>query len=70
MTRWLIIGLVRLLTGTRVHWKGTEPSEHQRIYFANHTSNLDAIVIWSAFLGISIPSCLKSLGSELNRLSS
>jgi 1-acyl-sn-glycerol-3-phosphate acyltransferase len=51
MTRWLIIGLVRLLTGTRVHWKGTEPSEHQRIYFANHTSNLDAIVIWSALPG-------------------
>lgn len=51
MTRWLIIGLVRLLTGTRVHWKGSEPSERQRIYFANHTSNLDAIVIWSALPG-------------------
>lgn len=48
MMRWLIIGVVRLLTGTRVHWKGTEPSERQRIYFANHSSNLDAVVIWAA----------------------
>lgn len=39
--------LGRLVTGARAHWKGCEPSTRQRIYFANHTSNLDALVMWS-----------------------
>lgn len=43
-----VILLVRLLTGIRAHWQGTEPDARQRIYFANHTSNLDAVVIWAA----------------------
>ncbi len=48
LSRTLIIALVRLLTGVRPRWVGCEPSATQRIYFANHTSNLDAVVIWSA----------------------
>jgi 1-acyl-sn-glycerol-3-phosphate acyltransferase len=48
MIRALIIGLVRLLTGVRARWIGCEPSVAQRIYFANHTSNLDAVVLWAA----------------------
>lgn len=43
-----IVGCVRVLTGARARWKDCEPSIEQRIYFANHTSNLDAVVIWSA----------------------
>jgi len=39
--------LGRLFTGARAHWKGCAPDTRQRIYFANHTSNLDALVIWS-----------------------
>ncbi len=39
--------LGRLVTGARAHWKGCEPDPRQRIYFANHTSNLDALVVWS-----------------------
>lgn len=39
--------LGRLVTGARAHWKGCEPDPRQRIYFANHTSNLDALVLWS-----------------------
>lgn len=39
--------LGRLVTGARAHWNGCEPSTRQRIYFANHTSNLDALVMWS-----------------------
>lgn len=38
----------KLITGTRAVWVGTLPSDKQRVYFANHTSNLDTIVIWSA----------------------
>ena len=48
MIRAFIIGLVRLLTGVRARWSGCAPSGRQRIYFANHTSNLDAVVLWAA----------------------
>jgi 1-acyl-sn-glycerol-3-phosphate acyltransferase len=40
--------LIRLLCGTAVRWEGSEPSNAQRIYFANHTSHLDFLVLWSA----------------------
>ena len=40
--------LVRLLTGLQARWVGTEPAERQRIYFANHSSTLDAAVLWAA----------------------
>jgi 1-acyl-sn-glycerol-3-phosphate acyltransferase len=53
--KYLIIAVVRLLTGVRARWTGTEPSAVQRIYFANHTSNLDAVVIWA-----SLPSTLRA----------
>lgn len=44
---WLAAG-VRLATGIRVRWDGCEPEAKQRIYFANHTSHLDAVVLWGA----------------------
>lgn len=40
--------LVRLLTGLQARWLGVEPVEKQRIYFANHSSTLDAAVLWAA----------------------
>lgn len=40
--------LVRLLTGLQARWLGDGPGDRQRIYFANHTSNLDAAVLWAA----------------------
>lgn len=40
--------IAKLLTGTQAMWKGSRPNERQRVYFANHTSNMDTIVIWSA----------------------
>lgn len=43
-----LVGMVRVLTGARVRWVGAAPSVRQRIYFANHTSNLDALVLWAA----------------------
>lgn len=44
----LVAFLVRLLTGLQARWLGIEPVDRQRIYFANHTSTLDAAVIWAA----------------------
>ncbi len=43
-----IVWLTRLLVGAYPHWQGSAPSSKQRIYFANHTSHLDTIVIWAS----------------------
>lgn len=40
--------LARLITGAgSAHWIGCAPEVKQRIYFANHTSNLDALILWA-----------------------
>ena len=38
---------VRIFTGVQARWIGCEPDMTQRVYFANHTSNLDFLVLWS-----------------------
>jgi 1-acyl-sn-glycerol-3-phosphate acyltransferase len=38
----------KLLSGASVRWIDSQPDTCQRVYFANHTSHLDAIVVWSA----------------------
>lgn len=43
-----IVLLTKLLMGAYPQWKGCAPSKRQRIYFANHTSHLDTIVLWSS----------------------
>ena len=40
--------LARLICGTRVRWAGCRPDTRQRIYFANHSSHFDFLVLWSA----------------------
>ena len=40
--------LVRLLCGARAVWLGSAPPNGVCIFFANHTSNLDPVVLWSA----------------------
>jgi 1-acyl-sn-glycerol-3-phosphate acyltransferase len=42
---------VRLFTGVQARWLGCAPDATQRIYFANHTSNLDFLVLWSVLPG-------------------
>lgn len=37
----------KLLSGATVRWRKSEPDSCQRVYFANHTSHLDALVLWS-----------------------
>ena len=48
MMKWILVGLSRLVSGARARWVGCEPHPRQRIYFANHTSHLDTLVLWSA----------------------
>jgi 1-acyl-sn-glycerol-3-phosphate acyltransferase len=43
-----IAALARGISGVRVSWAGCRPERKQRIYFANHTSHLDFVVLWSA----------------------
>jgi 1-acyl-sn-glycerol-3-phosphate acyltransferase len=44
----LLAGIARLVTGAQGHWKGSPPKAEQRIYFANHQSHLDWVLIWAA----------------------
>lgn len=44
----LLVGIVKLLVGAYARWIGTTPSATQRIYFANHTSHIDTLAIWSS----------------------
>jgi 1-acyl-sn-glycerol-3-phosphate acyltransferase len=44
----LLAGAVRLVAGASSRWLGCAPSAGSRIYFANHTSHLDFLVLWSA----------------------
>ncbi len=47
----VITALARLVTGVRAEWRGCEPEPRARIYFANHNSHLDFILIWSVLPG-------------------
>jgi 1-acyl-sn-glycerol-3-phosphate acyltransferase len=44
----VLAGLARLLSGASVRWIASQPDTCQRVYFANHTSHLDALVIWAS----------------------
>jgi len=46
----------KLLSGCSVRWVGCQPETCQRVYFANHTSHPDALVLWA-----SLPKPLRSL---------
>jgi len=44
----LLAGASRLISGANVRWVDCQPTSRQRLYFANHTSHLDFVLIWSA----------------------
>jgi 1-acyl-sn-glycerol-3-phosphate acyltransferase len=44
---WIIVLAARLLTGVRAIWIGTTPRAAQTLYFANHTSHGDFVLLWS-----------------------
>jgi 1-acyl-sn-glycerol-3-phosphate acyltransferase len=45
---YALLGVVRLLTGAQARWHGCPPKAEQRIYFANHQSHADLVLIWAA----------------------
>lgn len=42
-----IVLLARVVTAVRAIWDGVEPVPSKRVYFANHTSNGDFVLIWT-----------------------
>jgi len=48
LTGATIATVAQLVSGYTVRWIDCQPDTCQRIYFANHTSHLDAVVLWSA----------------------
>lgn len=43
----ILATLARWISGATALWVDCQPSARQRIYFANHTSHLDFVVLWS-----------------------
>jgi 1-acyl-sn-glycerol-3-phosphate acyltransferase len=46
--RQMLLGLVRLLVCAHADWQGSAPIRRQRIYYANHTSHFDTLIIVAA----------------------
>ena len=44
----LLAFVARLITGAQGHWYGCPPKAEQRIYFANHQSHFDWVLLWAA----------------------
>jgi 1-acyl-sn-glycerol-3-phosphate acyltransferase len=44
----ILVGAVKLLVGAYPRWIGCKPDGTQRLYFANHSSHIDTLAIWSA----------------------
>ena len=43
----------KLLSGATVRWYDCQPDTCQRVYFANHTSHLDALILWASLPRLS-----------------
>lgn len=44
----VLCGFTKMLTGVRPVWLGSMPTTKQRVYFANHRSHGDFVLIWAA----------------------
>ncbi len=47
LTASVLAFVAKLLSGASVRWVDCHPDTCQRVYFANHTSHLDALVLWA-----------------------
>ena len=52
----ILAATAKILSGAPVRWVDCEPDTCQRIYFATHTSHLDALVLWA-----SLPKNIRTL---------
>jgi 1-acyl-sn-glycerol-3-phosphate acyltransferase len=42
-----VTGFARVIAGVRANWRGCAPDRRPRIYFANHSSHGDFVLIWT-----------------------
>ena len=42
-----VTSFARIVTGVRGNWRGCAPDPRPRVYFANHTSHGDFVLIWT-----------------------
>jgi len=56
ITQHVLALIAKFLSGFSVRWVDCQPDTCQRVYFANHTSHLDALVVWS-----SLPAHVRAL---------
>ena len=47
----LVSTFARALTGVLPNWRGCLPETRQRVYFANHASHGDFVLIWTVLPG-------------------
>ncbi|ROL79057.1 1-acyl-sn-glycerol-3-phosphate acyltransferase [Pseudomonas vranovensis] len=48
LTAFAITSVARLITGARALWLGCTPQPVQRLYYANHSSHGDFVLIWAS----------------------
>jgi len=48
ITTAVLAFIAKMLSGATVRWIDCQPDTCQRVYFANHTSHLDALILWSS----------------------
>jgi 1-acyl-sn-glycerol-3-phosphate acyltransferase len=48
LTAWAICGFARALTGARAMWKGCAPVAETRVFYGNHSSHADFVLVWAA----------------------
>lgn len=53
LTAFAITSAARLLTGARALWLGSTAQATQRLYYANHSSHGDFVLLWASLP----PSC-------------
>lgn len=44
----MLTGFTRLITGAKARWIGCAPAAVRRVYFGNHSSHADFILIWAS----------------------
>lgn len=48
LTAFAITSAARLLTGARALWLGSTAQATQRLYYANHSSHGDFVLLWAS----------------------
>jgi len=47
LAAFAVTAFARLVTGVRAQWQGCAPDPRRRIYFANHRSHGDFVLVWA-----------------------